>query len=1229
MRDLLTGLAIILIVALTTALVAPYLVDWNSQRGFLETQLSRVFGQRVTIGGNIDLKLLPTPYLRLNQTVIGSDDGPIRVGIRHLDLELSVAPLLHGEFDIVEGRLDEPTIRVTLRPDRTLPSLPPTPALRADLRFERITVSDATLAVADPQSGRTFVLDHIDFNGDAPSLSGPYKASGTVGEGARRTHFRVSTSEAKKGRTHLHLSVNETPAHAGLDLDGVLALASIEPGALRQTFDGKATATGHLLDLGSEPIDWRLAGRLQIDPAHAGLDGGELTLGTGDSDLTLAASGDAAFGEHPKVDLLLAAGQLDVDKLGGPPVGDKPAPPPQLPAVATLRRLLAKGAAMPLSVDLNVDNAIWGGETLSGVHAQLSGVRNGDPLQGEQLFSVAADGPGGSRLAASGTLAAPGVDAWTGKLDLDVNDLPAAETWLKSIDKEAAFAAAGVPFRSMRVKGKLSGDAERISADHLDLTLGATELSGTGRFTFGDRGEPGLLALALTTKLLDLDAVPSWTLLRGGDRAPRLALQLDADALKVASLAGHGSLAAGRLHLSLAKAGSAVSLRELHAEDLGGAAVDAKGSLELRGSRGIRNADFDVSVDAQHLQDAAALIQRIAPGSATEGLAERAESLSPARIRLSGAVKAAEGGKLVPSRLALKATLAGTDLDVHLDADSSGTGAVLTAQAQSPDEAALLHQLGARTITGSGMGGSMGGGSATLTARGDLDQPLDTQLRVRLGDTRIAVDGRFELFDTARGGSGAMSLKSRDLAPLLRSLSIASSDLAARVPAEITGAVAIGQAGFGITAIKGQLAGAKVAGTVQLQTDARDRPALTGALDVDHLALADLLALSLGPTPGSSTGNAGWTDKPFKAGLAEPPHSTVSLHAKTLTLASGLTADDAKVDLELAPNLLALKKMSAALNGGRVSGALTLRRDDALASVEGNLSLDTMALRLPNLSTTLSGTLALAGSGRSPLALVASLAGAGTATAADIAISRAEGQGLVRVFDDVERDALAVDGEMITRALDADARQPFRAGTRQFDLGLAGGTLTAKPVGAGDPEPQPVKTRLDASLDLRKIMLSVNLEETLRNLPKDWTGPPPSVTLTLAGSPDALKRSWELGRLLNALAARAIARESARIEAYETDVRERAFFNERLQTDRRREQDRIKAEADAAAADLARRAADAARKAADDQRRAEASDPGKTRQGEGGSGPGEQPPQPRFQAPSPGTSVDPSAAGRY
>ena len=79
LRDILTGLAILLIVALSAALAGPYFVDWTSAAGGLEQQLTRLAGVPVQISGPIDLKLLPTPRLKLEKVAASARRKAVRV----------------------------------------------------------------------------------------------------------------------------------------------------------------------------------------------------------------------------------------------------------------------------------------------------------------------------------------------------------------------------------------------------------------------------------------------------------------------------------------------------------------------------------------------------------------------------------------------------------------------------------------------------------------------------------------------------------------------------------------------------------------------------------------------------------------------------------------------------------------------------------------------------------------------------------------------------------------------------------------------------------------------------------------------------------------------------------------------------------------------------------------------------------------------------------------------
>ena len=63
MQTTLLGLAILIIVALVSALVAPLVVDWNQYRSTFEQEASRLAGFTVHVRGPIDARILPAPRL--------------------------------------------------------------------------------------------------------------------------------------------------------------------------------------------------------------------------------------------------------------------------------------------------------------------------------------------------------------------------------------------------------------------------------------------------------------------------------------------------------------------------------------------------------------------------------------------------------------------------------------------------------------------------------------------------------------------------------------------------------------------------------------------------------------------------------------------------------------------------------------------------------------------------------------------------------------------------------------------------------------------------------------------------------------------------------------------------------------------------------------------------------------------------------------------------------------
>lgn len=1129
MRDFLTGFAAFLIVLLTAALAAPYLIDWNGQRGFVEARLSRALGQKVTIGGAIDLKLLPTPYLVLDQAVIGRDDGAVRIGIRHLDLELSVTPLLHGEFEVVEALLDEPVIRLSLRDDHSLPPLPDAPALRADVRFDRITLRGGTLAIADPMSGHTFSLDHLDLDAEAESLAGPFKGTGAAGDAAARTKFRFLSSVIQGGRAHARLAADETARHPGFEIDGTLSVVP-EAGGLRESFEGTGALSGHLGAGAALPLPWRISGPLVAGPRSASLRNGEVKVGPDEHALSLAANGDAVFSAAPSLHLGLAAKQIDLDRLFGGGVSDTgEAVPPKIPGLASLRQMAeAATPPLPLSTDLAIDNLSLDGETVSGLKAGF--VLGG---AGPQPVRLAGEGPGHAHLALAGTLSPqPGTD-FTGLFDVSTGNAFETAAWLGRIAPGFARPAQDFPFRTASLKGDIRLAAGGLEGSGLSLRLDRSALTGMLAFEPARDGHAALLKAALQSRALDLDTIPGLDS-STGPRDFDLDLHLEADTIKVASLGG-ARADAGHIDIGLRRAGAHLALSPFKITGLGGAAVDAEASFDKDGGR------IKARLTGNELTGFSTLVKRLFPDQWATAFATRAAVLAPAELSLDAAFKAAgTSGFTLASALA-SGTLAQSKFDVALSPDPGGGTVSGHAALSAREGGALLRQIGIPALPLD----NLGPGDIKLSVHGPVTGPLDATLHASLGAIDLDANGHVPLdFSAATAhADGSVKLTSPDVSPLLQSLAIAFPDMLGQIPVSLESTATWKDGVIAFDKLSGRAGGSKVTGNLAWSAA---RSQVSGSLGLDHFALASLTSLALGPVQPAASG-AIWSKLPFGTGLIDPPRMTVDLKIDRLALPAGQQAEDASLGLDLAPGLVAIKALSARTNGGTLSASLDLHRDGASASLTGRLALDGVTLRLPSARGQISAKLDLAGGGRTMSGLMESLAGSGTASIDNLEIPNADPEAFSKVFADVEADRIAVDEAALSRALDVAATAgPLRAGSPRFTLGLAAGVLHF------DEVPPAQSPAVAAALDIRQGMIDERATETLTALPKNWQGAAPRVEWTYAGPLEAPRRSGDVSGFVNAVAARALARETARIEAYEADVRERAFFNQRLKLEHAR-----------------------------------------------------------------------------
>lgn len=68
-------LGALLAVILAALFAVPNFVDWNGYRGVFEEEASKVLGRDVRVGGSVNLKLLPAPYVRFEKVRIANLTG--------------------------------------------------------------------------------------------------------------------------------------------------------------------------------------------------------------------------------------------------------------------------------------------------------------------------------------------------------------------------------------------------------------------------------------------------------------------------------------------------------------------------------------------------------------------------------------------------------------------------------------------------------------------------------------------------------------------------------------------------------------------------------------------------------------------------------------------------------------------------------------------------------------------------------------------------------------------------------------------------------------------------------------------------------------------------------------------------------------------------------------------------------------------------------------------------
>lgn len=416
MNSLLLWIGGLLVAVLALLFGAPYVIDWNAYRGVFEEEATRVLGRDVRVGGTVNLRLLPSPYVRFEKVRIsdaGAALGEPFFRAEAFTLWLSPTPLLKGAIEASEIDLDKPVLRLAVDQNgmgnwQAIKIAPGAlPFMPSDVVLQQVRIRDGEVSLRTPGVAEPLALSGIDGELAASSLEGPYRFRGMLDWQGTRRELRIGTSQREAdGKVRYKASVRSPDNGNVYAVDGTLS--ELSPRA-----HNTGTLTARL------PLTTVFGGLMPREARSRPQRGAESIDLTAviDSDLEGARLSNLGFAfEHDgkpqlvngelianwrnglRVETRLASRWLDLDQIVGPEAGRKASP------MDTVRRLIGQASLLlprdgTSLVTFDVDQVNLGGEALSGVKLALARA-GGLTSIGE--FKAAL--PGGARGELRGTL---------------------------------------------------------------------------------------------------------------------------------------------------------------------------------------------------------------------------------------------------------------------------------------------------------------------------------------------------------------------------------------------------------------------------------------------------------------------------------------------------------------------------------------------------------------------------------------------------------------------------------------------------------------------------------------------------------------------------------------------------------------------------------------------------------------------------------------------------------
>jgi len=1157
MRRALGILGVLVVAPLAALFAAPALTDWARYRGAIEEEASRLAGREVRIGGKINVRLLPVPYIHIERLRVADTTAAIGEPLFKADavtVRLALSPLLSGTIEARRVELTTPILNLVLDEHgsgnwASLANRRGEARLPGRVTFEDIAISDGALVIREPRGNIKSQFQKIAGTISAAALEGPYRVNLTYAE-TSEAPGAAGAARSDREMRELRLSTARQDADGSVRFKGTVRVptrnqswaidATAHDLLGRMRIEGNLTARTPFVR--SDPVAARnrsagapamveIKSTFKADTGSAEL--AELTLTLDADNKPQLAHGAAKFtwGKETTAEILINARWIDVDRILGTDANTA--------STATLARIVSGlGDALPgtdkLRALLLLDQATLNGDVISalklevqksgggghdnpGVSRQLS--RSARPLLSGQLPPGAAP----TQVGRPGPL--PGAPLHRLLPPARGGPPPPPDPRRRALPPPCPPAVgpgriAGQAIRLELPGGRLGGDASwRQTPTGSDAKAGAgpvlsLALDGPS-FDFGallpSEPRPGALLKSLVSSLAFPTTAPRTDTIKPPGGLASIDIKLRFGRLATQAAVYHD------VDAELAWDGRTWQVPRLKASGAAGWQVELEGGLASNDDADPAGslAGVVISPDRAALTDLLAWLD-VPATSLIEP--QRLDRISP--LRLAGRLQLSPKGLPGATRLSIDGALGESRVSATLTAPKRA--ATLNAQPLEIDltgDAPAITTLIAQ-IAPDGWAAPVASripmpARLTLSAVGTLGDGFETLAALDSAGARAELRGRL----SAPAGAtpeltGTMRLSAEDLANLVAATALGRSSGLAGVPVAGRVAIQLTDKRLKLESDDLSLAEGQLKGSLDLDFS-RPLKRLDARITASRIDLSRALIPLLDErpltavTPEARAHTASWwPEAPFDFDRLDGFEGTIVLDTPEFIVANGVALRAARLESTIKQGTLDIRLVEAAALGGKANARVTLAKAPAGAALKGNVRIDAAELasttqdgRVPPLAGRLQLSLDVTGSALTARGLVASLNGAGDVRLTDGVLSRLSPSAIVEASEAV----LAPHGSLAPGHLEKAIRERLGAeriplGRRRIPLVVTDGHVRTAPIVAETKTGRITGTTI-LDLDSQRVdsewkLDGANIAPRPGAKPR---GPLPTVTIVWAG----------------------------------------------------------------------------------------------------------------------------------